>query len=87
MGEGKSSNSCEYLDRATNTWMAGPAFASAFPHYFHCLVVLNGHLWAMAFGGVGWNASQCLDASTNTWVETGPVLPATFANNVTLVVL
>ena len=85
MGEGESLNSCEYLDRATNTWMAGPAFASPPPRYFHCLVVLNGQLWAMAFGGV--EGSQCLDVSTNTWVKTGPVLPATFANHATLVVL
>ena len=38
-------SSCEYLDVATNTWVAGPPMTT--PRSFHGLAVLNGQLWAV----------------------------------------
>ena len=57
-------DSCEYLDAASNTWMAGPLMNT--PRYNHGLAVLDGQLWAI--GGDDLHSCERLDADSNVWV-------------------
>ena len=72
--EGEVVSSCEFLDVASNTWMAGPAMNT--PRQTHSLAVLDGELWAVGGEGDSEELQSCerLDAATNVWVV-GPDLP------------
>ena len=75
---GDTLDSCEYLDAASNTWMAGPSMITG--RRGHGLAVLDGYLWAVGGYGVdGWEggplrSSERLNPATNVWVA-GPDLP------------
>ena len=61
--------SCEFLDPASNAWMAGPPMNN--PPMWHSLSVLDGELWAV--GGKSQNNEEVrscerLDAATNKWI-------------------
>ena len=70
----KTLSSCEYLDAASNTWMAGPSMNTA--RYIHGLAVVDGQLWAVGGQGPKENlqSSEYFDAAANVWVV-GPDLP------------
>ena len=72
---GASLSSCEYLDAASNKWMAGPPMIT--PRYSHGLAVVDGQLWAVGGcdGRTSLQSSERLDATANAWVA-GPDLPA-----------
>ena len=67
-------SSCERLDQASGTWVAGPNMTSARFHFG--LVVHNGELWAVggSDGHIVLSSCERLDAASFSWVP-APSLP------------
>ena len=72
-------DSCEYLDVASNTWMAYPPMIT--PCRNHGLAVLDGQLWAHSggchSGSAAHQSCERLDATANAWVA-APTFPCQY---------